>query len=125
MILFVFSPFILMVVGSLEMAWWGFRERMGWEVDCECRTPRSYSPLGSSFVCDECARMWYSTHDNVCWAGWAYAPWWKRAQMRLGWEPRGRRKFEDPIVEEQLTEVPDSRILKVKEKLMSMYRRGE
>lgn len=75
---------------------WYFRretKREEEEVGCDCPTPRSYTPFGSTFVCPECARKWYSTHDNVAWAGWTWAPLWKRIQIKLGWD---RRKYEDP-----------------------------
>jgi hypothetical protein len=63
-------------------------------VPCECRTPkRGKLSFGATFVCDDCARKWYYTHDNIAWAGWAWAPFWKRQQIRLGWD---RRVPEDP-----------------------------
>ena len=74
---------------------WYFRRQTLLEEEdgCDCPTPSSYTPFGSTFVCPECARKWYSTHDNVAWAGWAWAPLWKRIQIRFGWD---RRKYEDP-----------------------------
>jgi len=62
---------------------------------CDCPTPRSYTPFGSTFVCPECARKWYSTHDNIAWAGWAWAPLYKRLQIKFGWDKHSR-KYEDP-----------------------------
>lgn len=75
---------------------WYFRKETKREEEeggCDCPTPRSYTPFGSTFVCPECARKWYSTHDNVAWAGWSWAPLWKRIQIKLGWD---HRKYEDP-----------------------------
>lgn len=92
----IFSPVLFMGISLIEYGVWVLREKLGKEVDCDCKTPRDWSPLGSTYICAECARYWYSTDDNVCWAGWARAPWWKRAQMKLGWEFKGRRKIEDP-----------------------------
>lgn len=97
----VFGLWAFLVLGSLQgVAFlydlWYFRKETHREEEeggCDCPTPRSYTPFGSTFVCPECARKWYSTHDNVAWAGWAWAPLWKRAQIRLGWD---RRKYEDP-----------------------------
>lgn len=62
---------------------------------CECPTPKSYTPFGSTFVCPECARKWYSTHDNVAWAGWTWAPLLKRLEIKFGWDKK-HRKYEDP-----------------------------
>jgi hypothetical protein len=76
---------------------WYFRNETRKEeegVPCECRTPkRGNRSFGITFVCDNCARKWYYTHDNIAWAGWAWAPFWKRQQIRLGWD---RRVYEDP-----------------------------
>jgi len=65
------------------------------ERGCACPTPKKYTPFGSTFVCPECARKWYSTHDNIAWAGWAWAPLYKRLQIKFGWDRRCR-KYEDP-----------------------------
>lgn len=62
---------------------------------CDCPTPRSYTPFGSTFVCPECARKWYSTHDNIAWAGWSWAPLRVRLAIKFGWDKR-YRKYEDP-----------------------------
>jgi hypothetical protein len=81
---------------------WYFRretKREEEEMGCDCPTPKSYTPFGSTFVCPECARKWYSTHDNVAWAGWTWAPLWKRIQIKLGWD---RRKYEDPMPHSEL-----------------------
>ena len=91
---------VVLVVGILRGLafvydyWYFSRETRREEEDgCDCPTPGSYTPFGSTFVCPECARKWYSTHDNVAWAGWAWAPLWKRLQIKFGWD---RRKYEDP-----------------------------
>lgn len=84
--------------------------------ECDCRTPRDESPWGSTFICDLCARKWYSTWDDF-WSGWALAPWWKRIQMRLGWERKGRRKVEDPIAVKDLTDEQYSGILEARERI--------
>lgn len=82
---------------------WYFRKETLKEeegVPCDCRTPkRGKLPFGSTFVCDGCARKWHYTHDNVAWAGWAWAPFWKRVQIRLGWD---RRVYEDPTEKTEL-----------------------
>lgn len=76
---------------------WYFR-RETWKEEqygaCVCPTPKKgRTGFGNTFVCDNCARKWYYTHDNVAWAGWSWAPFWKRQQIRLGLD---RRLEEDP-----------------------------
>lgn len=95
----VLSAFLVLGVlhglAFLYDLWYFSREtkREEEEGGCDCPTPSTYTPFGSTFVCPECARKWYSTHDNIAWAGWSWAPLWKRLQIKLGWD---RRKYEDP-----------------------------
>lgn len=94
---------VVLIAGVLQgfsslYDYWYFRRETKYEEEygeCKCPTPRSYTPFGSTFVCPECARKWYSTHDNVAWAGWSWAPLRKRIEIKLGWDKR-HRKYEDP-----------------------------